>query len=77
MYVCVCRYEAASGTVNMLKANIWDLFTKVGCNTLAVRELLGDSGVTENNIMAYLGIIEQRTNELLQVGAGGGGRGGG
>jgi hypothetical protein len=42
---------------------------QIGCNTPAVRELLGDEGaVTEANVMAYLGIIEQRTNELLQVG---------
>ncbi len=34
----------------------------------AVRALLGDEGaVTESNLLAYLGIIEQRTNELLQV----------
>ncbi len=37
------------------------------CNTPAVMELLGDEGVTEKNLMQYLGIIEQRTNEILQV----------
>jgi len=34
-----------------------------------VRELLGDEGVTDHNIMSYLGIIEQRTNELLHINA--------
>ena len=29
--------------------------------------MLGTTGVTESNMMQYLGIIEQRTNELLQL----------
>ena len=54
--------------MNTLKTSIWQLFNAVGCNTGPVRELLGDdSGVTEGNILAHLGIIEQRTNELLQA----------
>lgn len=44
-----------------------DIFQKIGCDTPAVKELLGTDGVTDTNIMAYLGIMEQRTNELLQV----------
>jgi hypothetical protein len=32
-----------------------------------VRDMLGDGGVTESNLMLYLGIIEQRTNEILQM----------
>jgi hypothetical protein len=40
---------------------------RIGCDTPAVRDLLGEDGVTEANLMAYLGIIEQRTNEILQV----------
>ncbi|KAJ9514176.1 hypothetical protein QJQ45_002286 [Haematococcus lacustris] len=62
------RYEAASNTVAVLKTSIFDLFDTIGCNTPAVRELLGDDGlVTEGNVLAHLGIIEQRTNELLQA----------
>uniref|UniRef100_A0A7S0RLG2 ODAD1 central coiled coil region domain-containing protein n=1 Tax=Chlamydomonas leiostraca TaxID=1034604 RepID=A0A7S0RLG2_9CHLO len=61
------RLEAASNTVNTLKSVIWELFARIGCNTPAVRELLGDEGgVSEANVLAHLGIIEQRTNELLQ-----------
>eukprot|EP00965_Chrysotila_dentata_P184129 6079631-Pleurochrysis_carterae.AAC.1 len=30
-------------------------------------DLLGNEGVTERNMMQYLGIIEQRTNEILQL----------
>lgn len=40
-----------------------------GCNTEAVRVLLGGEGLRDSNMLAHLGIIEQRSNELLQVGA--------
>ncbi len=56
------------GMTNALKLSIGELFERIGCNTPAVRDLLGDDGVSEANLMAYLGIIEQRTNEILQVG---------
>ena len=32
-----------------------------------MKDLVGDEGVTESNVLQYLGIIEQRTNEVLQV----------
>jgi hypothetical protein len=38
-----------------------------GCNTDAVRALLGGEELSEANLLAHLGIIEQRTNEVLQV----------
>mmetsp|Transcript_28818 Transcript_28818/g.35017 ORF Transcript_28818/g.35017 Transcript_28818/m.35017 type:complete len:526 (-) Transcript_28818:1065-2642(-) len=61
------KYAAAMKTVNALKVGIWNIFNKIGCNTPATRELLGEGGVTEQNMMQYLGIIEQRTNEILQM----------
>lgn len=51
----------------MLKQAIQDMFAQAGCDTPATRSMLGDSGVSEANLMIYLGIIEQRTNEILQV----------
>lgn len=38
-----------------------------GCNTEAVRTLLGGEDLSDANMLAHLGIIEQRSNELLQV----------
>lgn len=38
-----------------------------GCNTETVRALLGGEDLNESNMLAHLGIIEQRSNELLQV----------
>lgn len=43
------------------------MFEQAGCGTPAVRSLLGEEGVSEGNMMQYLGILEQRTNEILQV----------
>lgn len=57
----------ASKTVAALEAGIQSIFGKIGCSNSTVSEMLGTMGVTESNIMQYLGIIEQRTNELLQM----------
>lgn len=60
-------YQAAMKTINQLKTGIHSIFTRIGCNTTSVEEMLGNQGVTESNMMQYLGIIEQRTSEILQT----------
>ncbi|GAB4816542.1 hypothetical protein N2152v2_003588 [Parachlorella kessleri] len=60
------KHSQAVLSVNALRAAVWEMFNRIGCNTPAVMELLGEEGVTEKNLMQYLGIIEQRTNEILQ-----------
>ncbi|KAG7392307.1 Coiled-coil domain-containing protein 63 [Phytophthora pseudosyringae] len=62
---CEARCVEAQKTVNAVKRAIQSLFTKSGCNAQAMVEMLGDSVVTEANMMAYLGVIEQKTNEIL------------
>ena len=52
------------GTVQV---GISAMFEQAGCGTPAVRSLLGEGAVSEANMMQYLGILEQRTNEILQV----------
>lgn len=32
-----------------------------------MKGILGGGGVTEGNVLQYLGLIEQRTNEILQM----------
>jgi hypothetical protein len=65
------QYEAkalkAAKTVSQLEQGIQSIFNKIGCDKSALSDMLGTTGVTESNMMQYLGIIEQRTNELLQV----------
>lgn len=61
------KHEAATNTVSALKLGIHSVFGKVGCSSAVNLELLGSEGVTEANLMQYLGIIEQRTHEILQL----------
>lgn len=65
------QYEAkalkAAKTVSQLEQGIQSIFNKIECDKSALSDMLGTTGVTESNMMQYLGIIEQRTNELLQL----------
>merc|ERR1711865_244739 len=61
------QFQIASKTINQLKTGIHSIFTRIGCATTSVEEMLGNQGVTESNMMQYLGIIEQRTSEILQT----------
>ncbi|DBA84656.1 TPA: outer dynein arm assembly [Trebouxia sp. C0004] len=60
------KHQAAVKRVDQLKDGISSMFEQAGCGTPAVRSLLGEEGVSEGNMMQYLGILEQRTNEILQ-----------
>lgn len=62
---CEHKYQDAQKVVNAVKIGIQSLFNKTGCNSQAMVEMLGDSVVTEANMMQYLGVIEQKTNDIL------------
>lgn len=59
------KAEDAVRILNELKSGIQSIFEKIGCSSDGIGDLLGNGGVTEANMMQYLGVIEQRTNELL------------
>ena len=61
------QYSETMKTINSLKIGVSSIFERIGCNTEIVPELIGSSGVSESNMMHYLGVIEQRTNEVLQM----------
>eukprot|EP01041_Mallomonas_annulata_P008843 gene8843-18322_t len=61
------RYNRAVRTISQLKNGIHSIFTRIGAASTSVEEMLGNQGVTESNMMQYLGIIEQRTSEILQA----------
>lgn len=62
---CDTKCQEAQKIVNAVKIGIQSLFNKTGCNPQAMVEMLGDSVVTEANMMQYLGVIEQKTNDIL------------
>ena len=50
----------------MFSEGIGSLFDKIGCDRAILNDLLGSSeDVKDDNMMQYLGLIEQRANELL------------
>ena len=49
-------------------AGIESLFNKINCERTAIDDMLGaQTGVTEQNMIQYLGIIEERCNLLLLI----------
>ncbi|XP_077970797.1 outer dynein arm-docking complex subunit 1-like isoform X2 [Styela clava] len=52
--------------LDQLKRGISSIFNKIGCDNQALSDLLGSAeGVKDDNMMQYLGLVEQRANELL------------
>ena len=61
------KFSEVSKRISQVKLGIHNIFQKLECDSSAMSELLTDSSVTEANTMQFLGIIEQRTNEILQM----------
>merc|ERR1711988_11985 len=61
------KFASSTKILSKLKDDIQGIFTNIGCNVSGVSEVLGPGGVTEGNIMTYLGLIEARTNEMLSM----------
>merc|ERR1712166_1210141 len=52
-------------TLGALKAGIQSIFEKIGCKDTSSAENLDEQGVTESTMIQYLGLIEERTNQIL------------
>ncbi|XP_014665796.1 PREDICTED: coiled-coil domain-containing protein 63-like [Priapulus caudatus] len=62
------KLRLCNKALDQLKAGVGVLFDKIGCDASGVAELLGGNrGITNNNIMLHLGIVEQRTSDLLRI----------
>ncbi|CAF1591385.1 unnamed protein product, partial [Didymodactylos carnosus] len=60
------KTKAAKKILDQCRTGIDSLFKKIGCDRRQIDHLLqSHEGVTEDNMLKYLGIIEERTNELL------------
>ncbi|XP_041129202.1 LOW QUALITY PROTEIN: coiled-coil domain-containing protein 114 [Polyodon spathula] len=54
--------------LDQLKTGVSSLFGKLDCDCTVIEEMLGAAaGIRDTNIMTYLGLVEQKTNELLSV----------
>ncbi|XP_067359659.1 coiled-coil domain-containing protein 114 isoform X1 [Channa argus] len=57
-----------SKILDKIKTGVMSIFSKMECDSSVIEDMLGSStGITENNIMSYLGLVEQKTNELLTI----------
>ncbi len=51
-------------TISALKIGIRNIYESIGCGTDKVEDT---NMITESNMLTYLGAIEERTNEILQM----------
>ncbi|KAL7408573.1 hypothetical protein ABVT39_025779 [Epinephelus coioides] len=57
-----------SKILDEIRTGVNSIFSKMECDSSVIEDNLGSSsGVSENNIMSYLGLVEQKTNELLTI----------
>lgn len=61
------RHMEAVRAIDALKPGIWAVFEVVGCANPTMAAQLASTGVTDGNLMQFLGIIEQRLTEIIQV----------
>jgi hypothetical protein len=60
-------YEIDSQKILQIKACIGKISDVIECDIEANQELVGQSGITESNMFIYMGMVEERINELLQA----------
>lgn len=61
------EYKASRRQLELLKPKVESVFNSIECDRSSIAELLGIGvSIDDNNIIQYLGIIEQKCNELLQ-----------
>ena len=58
-------YKVLTASIGAISKSIEGLATRLKCHTQLLSEMGADVGANEGNIMIYLGIVEQRANELL------------
>jgi len=62
------RLTEVTSLLNDLQTLIFDTFQRLGCSQKALEDLLGlNVPINTNNMIVYLGQIEQRANELLNI----------
>ena len=66
-------FEARAGRallqVTAIRGAVADLFEAADCKLLAAQEVLDAGSISPANLMQYLGVAEQRVDEILKVGS--------
>jgi len=60
------KSSASKKSVEEIKKAIGEVFAGLKCDGSIFSKMLGDKEIADTNVMRYLGLIEQRANELLQ-----------
>lgn len=53
--------------LDKIRSNVDKIFSKARCNRSVMNELLGGSKIKNDNLLSYLGLIEQKVSELTQA----------
>ena len=61
------RHLRVASLLSTVKKRVQEIFHRIGCKNTVAASFVGNQGVTDGNLMQHLGIIEQRTNEVLQM----------
>ena len=62
------KHQGVMKIIDQLRAGIDSLFHKINCDRSSIDDMLGaQAGMTDQNMLQYLGIIEERTNQLLLI----------
>merc|ERR1712228_1039257 len=61
------KYQESLKTMASLKDGISSIMTKIGIDdqNKAMMDMIKNTGVTESNVMEILGVIEQKTSDLI------------
>lgn len=62
------RHKDATYVLSEIKKQVMTVYDAIGCKSMGNLGMRHSShGITDGNLMQYLGVIEQRTNEILQM----------
>jgi len=64
----VTQLSDVTAVLDELQTLIFETFERLGCSQKALEDMLGlNVPINVNNMIVYLGQIEQRANELLNI----------
>ncbi|XP_060078678.1 coiled-coil domain-containing protein 63-like [Ylistrum balloti] len=62
------KIDVIRGVLDELRSGVTSLFETIHCDSSTIKSILGsEEEITDKNILHYMGIMEQRTMEMLQL----------